>query len=279
LLLTVNTDAAKFNLQQVIRTKATATSALDAGTALVTGVNPIGGIIRVLVSGLTPTANHIIGLQGQLPETTDTSGLYPSVLQWIPPAANRTAGVPTTTTFLGVDRSGASFVPAVSGWAYDGSSVPIFQAVYATAAYMANTSALAKPDTFLVNPLVLPGMAKQCDQKIRYDMKSTSGVDVEFAGFTIVLPTGKCDVLAEPSMPATQTLLMKAGTWEFAAPAGGGERFFHPATNGKMIIDDFGSDTSLNQSRCSVMATGFFGCNSPISNAVITVGLGTGLNV
>jgi hypothetical protein len=72
---------------------------------------------------------------------------------------------------------------------------------------------------------------------------------------------------------------MKAGTWEFAAPAGGGERFFHPATNGKMIIDDFGSDTSLNQSRCSVMATGFFGCNSPISNAVITVGLGTGLNV
>ncbi len=281
LLLTVNTDAAKFVLGQVIKSKATASAALDTGSGEVVGRNPIGGFITVDVgaTGMTPTANHIIGLEGQLPATTDTSGLYPSVLQWIPPAANRTLGVPTVTPFLGVTRSAQSDIASVAGWAYDGSGVPIFQAVYAAAAYMNNASALAKPDTYLVNPLVLPGMAKQCDQKIRYDMKSTSGVDVEFAGFTIVLPTGKCDVLAEPSMPANQTLLMKAGTWEFAAPAGGGERFFHPATNGKMIIDDFGSDTGLNQSRCSVMATGFFGCNSPMSNAIITVGLGTGLNV
>jgi hypothetical protein len=255
------------------------TAALDTGTGTILGVNTIGGSITVDVgaTGMTPTATHIIGLQGQLPATTDTSGLYPSVLQWIPPAANRTLGVPTTTTFLGVTRSASSNVAGVSGWGFDGSSVPVFQAVYATAAYMQNASAMAKPDTLFINGLVGPKMAQSCDQKIRYDMKSVNGVDVEFAGFTIVLPTGKCDVLIEPSMPANQMLLTKSGSWEFAAPKNG--KIMQPATNGKMIIDDFGDSTNLNQSRCSVMATGFFGCNEPISNAIITVGLGTGLNL
>lgn len=279
LVLTVPTDAAKFQLGQVVVSKDTPSSALNTGSGEVTGVNAVGGSIEIDVgaTGMTPTATEIIGLQGQLPATTDTSGLYPSVLQWIPPASLRTNGVPTTTTFLGVTRSISSNVAAVSGWAFDGSSTPIFQAVYATAAYMNNASALAKPDTLFCNPLVLPKMAQACDQKIRYDMKSVNGVEVEFAGFTIVLPTGKCDVLAEPSMPTTQMLLSKSGTWEFAPPGGG--KIFRPATNGKIIIDDFGDSSGLNQSRATTMATGFFGCNSPMSNAVITVGLGTGLNL
>jgi hypothetical protein len=176
-----------------------------------------------------------------------------------------------------VTRSASSNVPAVSGWAFDGSSTPVFQAVYATAAYMQNASALAKPDTLFCNPLVGPKMAQSCDQKIRYDMKSVNGVEVEYAGFTIVLPTGKCDVLLEPGMPANQMLLSKSGSWEFAPPGGG--KIFRPATNRKMIIDDFGNTSNLNQSRCSTMATGFFGCNNLMSNAIITVGLGTGLNL
>jgi hypothetical protein len=274
LLLTVQTDAAKFNLQQVINKKATASAALDAGQSTILGVNPIAGIITVDTGGTqTPAAGDIIGLQGQLPSGTDTTGLFPSVLQWVPTVANRTNGVPTTTTFLGVTRSAQSFVPAVSGWAFDGSKVPIFQAVYGTAAYMHNASALAKPNCLFVNPLVLPKMAQECDAKIRYDMGSTKGVDAEYAGFTVVLPTGKCDVLSEPSMPVNQMLLSKDGSWEFAAPANLGGKIFVPATNGKMIIDSF----TGNESRCSVMATGFFGCNELISNALIQVGTPTGL--
>jgi hypothetical protein len=142
---------------------------------------------------------------------------------------------------------------------------------------MQNNSKLAKPDTMFVNPLVLPKLAQACDQKIRYDMESVNGVDVGFAGFTTVLPTGKCDILAEPSMPATQMLLTKSGSWEFAKPHGG--KIFMPATNNKIIIDDFGDSSGLNQSRATVMATGFFGCNQPSASAMITVGLGTGLNL
>ena len=51
------------------------------------------------------------------------------------------------------------------------------------------------------------------------------------------------------------------------------------ARNNKIIIDDFGDSSGLNQSRASIMATGFFGCNQPSSSAVVTVGLGTGLNL
>ncbi len=278
LLLTVQTDVSKFNLENVVQAKTAAGAALKSGFGIVLGRNQVGGSILVDcgATGLVPAAGDIIGLQGQLPSGTDTSGLFASVLQWVPPKANRTAGVPGGT-FLGVNRDENSDIVAVSGWAFDGSSVPIFQAVYATSAYMQNNSKMAKPDTYFVNPLVLVKMSQECQQDIRYDMKSVNGVDVGFAGFTIVLPTGKCDVLSEPSMPITQTLLTKAGTWEFAPPGGG--EIFRPATNGKMIIDDFGDSSGKNQSRCSTMATGFFGCNDLTNQAVITVGLGTGLNL
>jgi len=272
LVLTVRTDAAKFNIGQVIVSKDNATAALNTGSGEVIGVNPLGGIITVDVgaTGMTPTATEIIGLEGQLPTGSDTTGIFPDVFRWVPPAANRTAGVPTVTTFLGVTRSASSAVTMVSGWGWDGTQVPIFQAVYGSAAYMQNASKMAKPNTLFVNPLVLPKMAQECDTKVRYDMGSTKGVDVEFAGFTVVLPTGKCDVLAEPSMPVNQMLLTKSGTWVFAAPGG---KIFRPATNGKLIIDSFDG----NQSRCSVMATGFFGCEELSSSAVITVGSPSGL--
>jgi hypothetical protein len=66
-------------------------------------------------------------------------------------------------------------------------------------------------------------------------------------------------------------LLSKSGSWEFAPPGGG--NIFRPATNGKLIIDSY----TANESRCTVMATGFFGCNELISNAWIKVGTPTGL--
>lgn len=278
LLLTIQTDVPKFNLGQVIVQKANASAALATGFGIVTGVNAVGGYIEVDVgsTAMVPTADYIIGLQGQLPSGTDTSGLFPSVLQWVPPLANRTLGAPGGT-FLGVTRSQSSNVIAVSGWAFNGSSVPIFQAVYGAAAYMKNASKMAKPDTYFVNPLVLTKMAQECGQDIRYDMKSVNGVEVGFAGFTIVLPTGKCDVLAESSMPVSQTLLSKAGTWEYASPGGG--NMFGPATNNKMIIDDYGDTSGKNQSRCTSMSTGYFGCNDLTQQAVITVGIGTGLNL
>lgn len=272
IVLTVQTDAPKFFLNNVLVKKATASASLDAGSSKVLGVNAVAGRITVDTGGTqTPTAGDIIGLQGQLPSGTDTTGLFPSVLQWIPTVGNRTNGVPGGT-FLGVDRSASSNVAAVSGWAFDGSKVPIFQAVYGTAAYMVNASKMAKPDCLFVNPLVLPKMAQECDAKVRYDMGSTKGVETEFAGFTVVLPTGKCDVLAEPSMPVNQLLLTKTGSWEFAAPKGG--KIFQPATNGKIIIDSYTS----NESRASVMGTGFFGCNETISNAMIQVGTPNGLS-
>lgn len=281
LVLTVPTDASKFNLGQVIVGKDTSTGSLLSGFGIVVGRNAVGGIVTVDVgaTGFVPDAGDIIGLQGQLPSGSDVSGLFPSVFRWVPIAANRTAGVPNSPldSFLGVTRTNQSDVASVAGWAFDGSSVPIFQAVYAAAAYMKNNSKMARPDTYFVNPLVLVKMAQEADQKIRYDMKSVNGVEVEFAGFTIVLPTGKCDVLSEPSMPVNQTLLTKSGTWEFAPPNGG--KIFRPATNGKIIIDDFGDTSGKNQSRATVMATGFFGCNELSSQAAITVGLGTGLNL
>jgi len=199
LQLTVPTDAPKFFLGSVIVSKLNASASLDAGSAQVVGQNAIAGIITVDTGGtMTPTANHYIGLQGQMLAGTDTSGQYPSALLWIPTVDNRTNGVPNTTTFLGITRSASSNVAAVSGWGFDGTGVPIFQAVYGTAAYMVNASKLARPNCLFVNPLILPKMAQEIDAKIRFDMGSTNGVDVEYAGFTVVLPTGRCDVLAEP---------------------------------------------------------------------------------
>jgi hypothetical protein len=273
IVFTVPSDAIKFNEQNVIVQKVTpTTSGLTTGTGFVTGVNQIQGSIEIDTqgSGFTPAATNVVGLQGQLLADTTPTG-FQGTQAWVPPVASRTNGI-VGDTFLGVPRTLASNAVFTSGWAWNGAGLPLFNAIQAAAGYMSNYKD-AKPDTLYCNPLALPKLSIECDQKIRYDMKSVSGVETGFAGFEIVTPAGKVDVLAEPAQPSNQLLLTKASSWVFASPKG---KIMGPATNGKILIDSYGT---ANVSRASVLATGFFGCDNLAAAANITIQAPSGLNV
>lgn len=257
LTLTVITDVSKFQQNQVLVSAVSTVTGLDAGTALVSGMAQIGGSIRVTVTGMTPTAGHIIGLQSQLNSGTN----FPGIFAFIPPVSARTNGIPNITPFLGADRSPASAGVAVSGWAYDISGQPIFYGLNSVAGNMSNYKE-AKPDTFYVNGADMPKLAQDLDAKVLFDMPSRSGIaEILYAGFRVNLSTGPCEVLAEAACPAGTGILCRASQWILGSP----ETPFGPASEGQIMVQDYAS----NNARFSVECSGFVFTENPPATAVL----------
>ncbi len=258
LTLTVVTDVGKFQQNQVLVSAATpGVGGLDAGTAVVNGMAQIGGTIRVTVTGMTPTAGHIIGLQGQLNSGTN----FPGIFGFIPPVSARTNGIPNVTPFLGAVRDATSAGVAVYGWAYDISGTPIFYGLNSVAGQMSNYKE-AKPDTLLVNGADMPKLAQDLDAKVLFDMPSRSGIaEVLYSGFRINLSTGPCDVLPEAGCPAGTGVLTRMSQWFLGSP----ETPFGPASEGKIMVQDYAS----NNARFSVECSGFWFTNNPPATAVL----------
>ncbi len=261
LVLTVPSDAGKFNLEDNLVGKVTpSTSGLKAGTMLVDGVNEIRGSITIVSTGATPAAGDVIGRQGTLLASTDPTG-FQGAFAWCPPKASRTNGVPGGT-FLGVDRSSTSNVASVAGYAYDGQGAPVTNLVQQVCGVMAARKN-AKPDTIYAHPSALPKLAIELDQKVRTDMKDSQG-RAGFAGFDYVTAAGTVQVLAESAMPSNLLLICKAPNWRFRSPKG---KLVSPSRPGQMIVDSYDN----NISRIALTATGFFGNIDMSSVAVITI--------
>jgi hypothetical protein len=275
LVLTVPTDAAKFNPGDVLQSAASASSAVDSGTASVVFVNNIQGSILVDAgsTGWTPTNAHVLGRQSSI----GSSAVLPQpVFAWCPPAASRTNGV-VGDTFLGVTRTAAASqqVVATSGWAFSQTNgMPISTLVQNVAGYLA-TYAKAKPNVLYCNPTVIAKMAQEFNAQVRPDMPSATSQTIGFQGFEIATAAGRMEVLAEPAMPANQLLMTKADSWVYATPQG---KVLVPATNGKILVDAYGL-TEGNVSRASLMSTGFFGCDNLWTTATITIPTPSGVNL
>jgi hypothetical protein len=259
----VPTDANKFNLGNVLVSKATPSSAsLDTGTATVIGLNPIGGAIEVDAgsSGWTPTNAHVLGIQGQMLASTSPS-TFPGFLGWIPPITARTNGV-VGDTFLTVVRTAQSPVVAVSGWAYDGRGKSLFQSVNNLAGQMASLKN-SKPETLIVNPVTLSRLAQENNIQIRYDMPS-GDANVYYEGFDIMTPAGKISCLAEAACPANQMLMAQAKTWVFGYP----DKPFAPTSlTGNIAVESY----DHNRTRFAISCSGFLYCTNPAANGVITI--------
>ena len=108
LVLTVPSNVTKFEPGTVIVSKATATTgSLDTGTGTVTVQNYMNGSITVDVgaSGMVTTATHVIGFKSIVSASTGVA-TFPGIFAFIPTIGDLSANfIPTTTSFLGVDRS------------------------------------------------------------------------------------------------------------------------------------------------------------------------------
>jgi hypothetical protein len=257
LTLTVVTDVSKFQQNQVLVSAANTGAGLDAGTALVNGMAQIGGTIRVTVTGMTPTAGHIIGLQSQLVSGTN----FPGIFGFIPPVSARTNGIPNVSPYLGCVRDATSAGVAVYGWAFDISGTPIFYGLNSVAGQMSNYKH-AKPDTLYVNGADMPKLAQDLDAKVLYDMPSRGGIaEILYSGFRINLTTGPCEVLQEAACPAGTGVLCRASQWILGSP----ETPFGPASKGQIMVQDYAS----NNARFSVECSGFFFTENPPATSVL----------
>lgn len=259
-------DVAKFAQDMVLQSKLTpADASLDSGSCTVTGLGHLGGFIQVDVgaTGMTPTADHYLGLKGQILASTDVA-TFPGIFGYIPSTDDRdSAGVPTVTTFLGVPRGVGSAGVAVSGWAFALNGNPFFTTANFGAGLMSNFKE-ARPDTIFINGADAPKLAQEINANVRYDMPARSErgakANVLYSGFTASLTTGPADVLCEMACPAGYAVLTKADQWVVKSPG----KFFAPATNGQIMVPSY----EKNRSRCSVEASGFFTTGNPPATCV-----------
>lgn len=244
----------------VIVTAASTSAALDAGTAVVVGLNQLGAQIMVVVSGMTPTATHIVGLQGMLQGSSILSG-PPGIFAFIPPIASRTNGA-LSDVFLNVDRSVGGV--GTGGWALNGIGKPITEGINTLCSLMANF-ATAKPTSGYANPVTIGKIASELKTQVRYDMKSVMEADVFFSGVTVMTGAGAIDMLAEAACPLKYVVVTKESAWTFASP---GNRPFRPSDlEGKLATPSY----DHNKTRFSITVQGYFYTNQPQATGVLTV--------
>jgi hypothetical protein len=264
LTFTNPSDSLRFNIGNVLNSKATpSTGSLDTGSATVLGQNPIEGSITVDVAstGMTPTAGHVLGLQGQIAASTSVV-TFPGIFGWCPPITARTNGV-VGDTFLGVTRDASTSVVATSGWALDGRKKPIVPSINALAGQMANLKN-SKVNLGVCNPVTLVRVATELDTKIRYDMPSKDIAEAMFEGIEIMTPAGKVELFAESACPADKIVLCKGQDWVFGYP----DKPFAPSSlDGKIMVPSY----DHNRTRFAITCAGFFYTTNPASTGVLTV--------
>lgn len=267
LILTVPSDAAKFDKGMVLVSKSSPTASIDSGSATVLGNSPQSGLVRVDAgsSGWTPTNAHVVGQSTIMVTGSDVSG-FPGMLGFVPPVTARDSNFVVGDTFLGMTRDAAVSVPASSGWAFDARGKALVPSIEALAGQMAIYGKQAHPDTLYVNPIVLGKIATALDTKIRYDMPAkTEGATAMFMGVDILTPAGKVTALSAGNCPASQMILTKASAWHLDYPT---KSPFGPATlDGKIMVSAYDTDDT----RFTTKVTGFFYPEAVISTGVLTI--------
>lgn len=245
----------------VIVTAVSTASALDAGTASVVGLNQLGAQIMVVVTGMTPVAGHIVGLQGMLLGTSQLSG-PPGIFGFCPPIAARSAAGALSDVFQGVDRSIGGV--GTGGWALNGIGKPITEGINTLCSMMANF-ATAKPTSGYANPITIGKVASELKTFVRYDMKSIMEADVFFSGVTVMTGAGAIDLLAEAACPLKYVVVTKESSWTFGSP---GNKPFAPSDlEGRIAIPSY----DHNKTRFAITCQGYFYTNQPQATGVLTV--------
>lgn len=267
LILTIPTDANRFNINNVLNSKATpSTGSLDTGSCTVLGTNPLEGSITVDVgaTGMTPTATHVLGIAGTIAASTSVV-TFPGIFGWCPPVESRDSHLVVGDTFLGVTRNASTSVISTSGWAFDGRGKALLPTVNSACGQMANFRN-SKPKLALVNPTTLARLAIEADVKVRYDMKSNLSADVFFMGLDLATPAGHVEVFGEPACPANRIVLTDPGQWIFGYP----DRPFQPSDiQGNVMVPSY----DHNRTRAAITCAGFLYPENPAAVGVISISL------
>jgi hypothetical protein len=189
-----------------IRAVGTSTNGLFVtGVNRDTGVLTFGFNVNDATNGIPTIANSdFIAMRGDRDEAGTPSILRMVGLEaWLPFTA------PTSTLFLGVDRT--RDVTRLGGMRRDVSALPIEEALLDGAAYAAREG--AKPDYYFINPMRYVDLVKALGSKVQYvDVQASESIG--FRGLTVQAPMGEMKIVSDPTIPMNRCYGLTLSTWE-----------------------------------------------------------------
>jgi len=200
-------DVTNFEVGMNLVFAADAASALRAGGArTISAVNRATGVITVSAAMDAAVAiNDLIFQEGDYLAANNrlkVSGLD----AWVPSAA------PSATTFFGVDRT--SDTTRLGGVRFDGSSMPIEEALIGAAAQIARDG--GRPDLALCDFATYATLEKALGSRVVYSTLKAPDVDIGFSGISVVGPNGSVNIIPDYNCQPNTMWLLQKDTWVLA---------------------------------------------------------------
>lgn len=175
---------------------------LKSGSVTVNGIDRDTGELTVdaltaIDSGAGVAANDFIFQEGDYDEKI--SGLR----AWVPNSA------PSSSPFFSVDRT--ADVTRLGGIRFDGSSMPIEEALISAASRAAREG--AKPSHCFMNYVDFANLEKALGSKVQYvDLKVKA--DIGFRGILVNGPRGPINVVPDQNCPSGRAFMLQLDVWK-----------------------------------------------------------------
>lgn len=187
--------------QEIVASATDGTGTVRSGRLLVVGVDRDLGTVTMsgnLSAGIAAIAqNDFLFVEG------DYALKVKGLLAWLPSTA------PTSTAFFGVDRT--SDVTRLAGVRFDGSSMPIEEALIGAAARVAREG--GKPDYCFMSYSKYADLEKALGSKVQYiDMKVNP--EIAFRGISINGPRGPIKIVPDLNCPNDRCFMLQMNVWK-----------------------------------------------------------------
>lgn len=202
LQLTEPADVTNFEVGQKLVSSATnGGGSVRSGTLTVVGVDRDLGTVTMsgnLSAGISAIAqNDYLFIEG------DYDAKVKGLRAWLPDSA------PSSSPFFSVDRT--ADVTRLGGIRFDGSAMPIEEALIAAAARVAREG--GKPTHCFMNYAEFADLEKALGSKVQYvDLKVSA--DIGFRGIVINGPRGPIRVVPDQNCPAGRAFMLQLAVWK-----------------------------------------------------------------
>lgn len=175
---------------------------VKSGSVTVTAINRDSGVLTVdamsaIAGGSGTASDDYIFVEG------DYDAKISGLRAWVPDSA------PGATAFFGVDRT--ADVTRLGGIRYDGSAMPIEEALISAASRVAREG--GKPDHCFMNYSKFADLEKALGSKVQYvDVKASA--EIGFRGIVVNGPRGPIKVIPDQNCPSKRAFMLQLNTWK-----------------------------------------------------------------
>ena len=196
-------DVTNFEVgMQLVFSTADGGGSVKSGKVAITGVNRDSGLLTVsamsaIDGGTGVAANDYIFQEG------DYDQRIKGLQAWLPDSA------PSSSAFFSVDRT--ADVTRLAGIRYDGSALPIEEALISAASRVAREG--GKPDHCFMNYSKYADLEKALGNKVQYvDFKVNA--EIAFRGIVVNGPRGPIKVVPDQNCPADRAFMLQMDVWK-----------------------------------------------------------------